>query len=326
MSLLQAWLRWRAPAGPSAPLSVLIFHRVVPVSDPMSPFEVDAVQFDRLCAWLVSWFNVLPLDEAVGLMAQGRLPERAAAITFDDGYADNHDVALPILQRHDLTATFFVATGFLDGGRMWNDTIIESLRRTPHTALDLGQLLPQGGPVVPLHDQAARRDAVGVVIAQLKYLPPQQRLAMVDRLAQLLQATLPDDLMMRSEQVRRLHASGMQVGAHTVDHPILTGLSADSLRDQVLGSRQALEGLLGARVGLFAYPNGKPDTDYDAAAVALVRELGFDAAFTTVAGVSRQGHDRFQLPRFTPWERDRLRFGWRMAQNLARAPVAGVLA
>ena len=81
-------------------------------------------------------FNVIPLLDAVRHSAAGTLPPRAACITFDDGYADNAEVALPILQRHKLHATFFVATGFLNGGRMWNDTIIELVRRAPDGVLD----------------------------------------------------------------------------------------------------------------------------------------------------------------------------------------------
>jgi peptidoglycan/xylan/chitin deacetylase (PgdA/CDA1 family) len=59
-------------------------------------------------------------------------------ITFDDGYADNVEVALPILLRYEIAADFFVSTGFLDGGRMWNDTVIEAFRATPLDRVDLG--------------------------------------------------------------------------------------------------------------------------------------------------------------------------------------------
>jgi peptidoglycan/xylan/chitin deacetylase (PgdA/CDA1 family) len=72
--------------------------------------------------------------------ASGALPERAAAITFDDGYADNFTRALPLLREQGLPATFFVATGFLDGGRMWNDTISEAIRRCNEDVVDLSAI------------------------------------------------------------------------------------------------------------------------------------------------------------------------------------------
>jgi len=118
-----------SPAGQRAGLSILVFHRVLPEPDPLFPNEVDAQRFDALLGWVKDWFSVLPLEEAVERLQRNRLPERAAAITFDDGYADNYAVALPILQRQGLSAMFFIATGFLNGGRMFNDTAIETVRR-----------------------------------------------------------------------------------------------------------------------------------------------------------------------------------------------------
>lgn len=126
-----------SPSGARARLSVLIFHRVLPQPDPLFPDEIDAARFDAILGWLRSWFNVLPLDEAAQRLKDGSLPARAAALSFDDGYADNHDIALPLLQKHGLPCSFFIATGFLDGGRMWNDTLIESIRLSTKPLLDL---------------------------------------------------------------------------------------------------------------------------------------------------------------------------------------------
>ena len=138
--MLTPFFNWLSPAGAKARLSILIFHRVLPQPDPLFPQEMHARQFDAVCGWLANWFKVLPLDRAVDHLQAGTLPARAACITFDDGYADNHHIALPILQAHGLSATFFIATGFLDGGRMWNDTIIETARRSPLPLLDLDSL------------------------------------------------------------------------------------------------------------------------------------------------------------------------------------------
>ena len=129
--------QWLSPAGARAPLSVLIFHRVLREPDPLFSSEVCARRFDALLGWVKLWFNVLPLDEAAQRLAQGTLPARAACLTFDDGYADNHDVALPLLRQHGLPCSFFIATGFLNGGRMWNDTLIEAVRCCRLASLDL---------------------------------------------------------------------------------------------------------------------------------------------------------------------------------------------
>ena len=307
-----------APAGDRARLSSLIFHRVLPARDELFPEEVDAGQFDAICAWVRNWFNVLPLDEAAERLAAGTLPPRALTLTFDDGYADNREVAAPLLQRHGLPCTFFVATGFLDGGRMWNDTLIESFRRTRLQQLDLRGL----HPALQSHElsgPAQRRAGIDRSIAALKYLEPQERQRLVDAVAQRAEVELPADLMMSSAQVKELRTMGMQVGAHTVSHPILQRLPRDAARAEIETSKRRLEQILGESVSLFAYPNGKPGEDYSPESVELVKEAGFATAVSTQWGFSTRSTDRFQLRRFTPWDRTRLRFGLRMARNLVAA-------
>lgn len=313
--MLRPLLSVLSPAGARGRLSILIFHRVLPGPDPLFPEEVHADRFDTLCAWVRRWFTVLPLDTAVARLHEGTLPPRALSITFDDGYADNHDIALPILQRHGLKATFYVATGFLDGGRMWNDTVIESVRRSTLPQLDLRDLA-DGLQCYQLASVPQRRAAIDHLIGQVKYRPVRERAELVAAIASRAEAALPNDLMMRTEQVQALRRAGMQIGAHTMTHPILARLSDDEMRHEIAGSKQALESMLDEPVTLFAYPNGKPGEDYDARGVDIVRTLGFHSAVSTAWGAARRGDDLFQIPRFTPWDRSRLRFGARMARNL----------
>jgi peptidoglycan/xylan/chitin deacetylase (PgdA/CDA1 family) len=136
-TLLRAAATLLSPAGRAARLSVLMYHRVLPEPDPVTG-EVHAEHFEQQMRALREFFTVLPLTEAVDRLTAATLPARAAAITFDDGYADNALVALPILKAHGLHATFFVADGYLNGGRMFNDTVIEAVRRVDGPALELG--------------------------------------------------------------------------------------------------------------------------------------------------------------------------------------------
>jgi len=313
-------LELRSPAGAGARLSILIFHRVLPQPDPLFPGEVDAARFDRICGWVARWFNVLPLDAAVGRLRAGDLPARALAITFDDGYEDNHSQALPILRRHGLPATFFVATGYLDGGRMWNDTVIEAVRRTRLPVLDLSGLPAGDFGRHSLGDATSRRTAIASLLPRLKHLDPTLREHTAAALAAQAQtqAALPEGLMMSSAQVQSLHRAGMQIGAHTVSHPILARISDDAAHAEITQSKQVLEDLIAGPVRLFAYPNGKPGVDYGPAAVALARQTGFDAAVSTTWGSASADSDPFQLPRFTPWRQTRLRFGADLFNNLKR--------
>lgn len=303
-------------SGAGAALSILIFHRVLPEPDPLFPDEPDQQRFNQILGWLGRSFNVLPLDQAIRGLEQGSLPSRAVAISFDDGYEDNHSVALPILKRHRMTATFFIATGFIDGGRMWNDTVAESVRACRCEEIDLTAL---GLARYPVRTWSEKRMAVKAVLPALKYLPRGEREARADAVAEACKVgSLPTGLMMSSGQVRDLRKSGMQLGAHTHDHPILARLDDATARAQIRGSKAQLEAILGESVSLFAYPNGKPGRDYTAAHVRMLEEAGFEAAVSTAVGVSRCGSHRLQLPRFTPWDNSEWRFGLRLARNMLR--------
>jgi peptidoglycan/xylan/chitin deacetylase (PgdA/CDA1 family) len=295
-------------------LSVLIFHRVLAAPDLLQPGEPTVEDFERQMRWVKAWFNVLPLSVAMQKLRANNLPERPLAITFDDGYADNHDLALPVLERIGLSATFFVATRFLDGGRMFNDTVIESLRQFGGTVLDLAEL---GLGVHQTETAEARRRAIRILLPQVKYLDPQRRSVVVERIAHLAGARLPANLMMTSRQVAALVDRGMEVGGHTASHPILARLDPQDARREIADGRNALEQIVGRPVSIFAYPNGQPNADYTRSTVAVVRELGFDAAVTTSHGTARIGADPYQVPRFTPWSPEAWRYAAQLWRNVA---------
>jgi peptidoglycan/xylan/chitin deacetylase (PgdA/CDA1 family) len=302
---------------PQDRLSILIYHRVLPQPDPLFPGEVDAQVFERHLRLLKRFFNVIPLLEATRRLRERSLPPRAACITFDDGYDDNATVALPLLQRHGLSACFFIATAYLGAGRMWNDRVIEHVRRATGDALDLSAC---GLGRLPIDTILLKSKAIGAILSTIKYLPFDQRQALLEQIcgAATATATASQDLMMSTGQVMALHRAGMEIGAHTVNHPILATLSERAARAEILGSKCQLENIIEAPVRLFAYPNGKPGQDYGPRHVDIVRDLGFDAAVATQWGAARHDSDPFQLPRFTPWDRGRMRFLLRLRQNIDR--------
>lgn len=301
-------------AGPR--LSILIFHRVLAEPDPLFPGEIDAARFRRLMRLVRASFRVLPLDDAVRQLAQGRLPPCALAITFDDGYADNHDIAAPVLQELDLPATVFVTSGCLDGGRMWNDCVIECIRRTALSRIDLAFL---GLSPAPLGALSERRAAIDRILPAVKYRHPTERRRLIAELHRACgQPGLPADLMMTRDQVRSLAAMGIAIGAHTVNHPILQSLDPSEAQREIGDGKAELERIIDRPVTLFAYPNGRPDTDYGGRHVDLVRGLGFAAAVTTAQGHNGPGADPLQLRRFSPWDESDARWIVRLAWSHAR--------
>ena len=175
-----------SPGGRRARLSILIYHRVLAHKDGIATWDLTADAFERHMRVVMDNFVPLPLLEALGRLAAGDLPPRAVCITFDDGYLDNFEVALPILKRYELSATFFVATGYLDGGYMWNDKVIEALRAIPGPVLDLNAW---GLPRFDLGSDQARRLAIIGILPALKHLPSQEREARAEQLA--VAASLP---------------------------------------------------------------------------------------------------------------------------------------
>lgn len=308
-----------SPAGKRGRLSILIYHRALAAPDPILHDEIDAATFERHMALLAAEFNVLPLGEACARLAHGALPARAVCVTFDDGYADNEQLALPILKRLGLPATFFVSTGYSDGGFMFNDGVIEVVRRAPAGTYDLSSL---GLGSHSLGDSTSRRAAIDALIGQVKYRPVRERIALVEELGAAMQSSLPKDLMMRPAQIKRLRDEGMEIGGHTVNHPILTGLREQEARAEIVNGKRRLEEITGAPVTLFAYPNGKPGRDYGPREVELVREAGFTAAVSTIGGVANRDSDIFQLPRFNPWDRSPRRLGVRLLLSCTRSAQA----
>ena len=299
----------------SGRLTALIFHRVLAEDDPLLPGEMHAQLFDKLLGTLVRYFNVLPVSEALELRQRGKLPPRSLVITFDDGYADNFTVACPILRRHGLQATFFIASGYLNGGVMFNDKVIEVVRRTSLDEVDLSWI-DMGHCSLSSLEQ--RRMVIDGLLLKIKYLSLDGRKEALERLLGEAQVMPPTDLMMSTEQLRALRDAGMEIGGHTMNHPILSVLKDDEAVDEIVRNRDHLTELLGYPPRFFAYPNGKPEADYTARNVRMVEEVGYEAAFTTSWGSIGAESSPYELPRFTPWDRTMGRFSLRVAQNFLR--------
>jgi peptidoglycan/xylan/chitin deacetylase (PgdA/CDA1 family) len=295
-----------------ASLLVMMYHRVLAEPDPLRPGEPDAIAFEAQIELIAGDFNVLPLREAIDRLRSGTLPARAVSITFDDGYANNYEIAAPILAARRVPATIFVATGYLNGGRMFNDTVIEAIRSAPSGDFELQA---QGLPSFRLTDDASRVHAASEIIARLKYLDPHERVERADSVAERVGVPLPSDLMMNDAQVERLARMGFEIGAHTVSHPILASVDEATAWTEIAQSRQRLEEIVGEPVRSFAYPNGTPLKDYSRAHVELVRKAGFDIAVSTEWGAATAQTDEFQIPRVAPWDMR----AWRYAARMLRA-------
>ncbi len=294
--------------GQNKKLFILIYHRVLDKPDFMRPDEVNQESFSWHMRILAKYFNVISLSEALEKLETGQLPSRAVCITFDDGYADNYLSALPILKKDELTATFFIANGYLNGGIMWNDKVIEAVRRLTSKTLDLERF---GLENFEVSDDTQKLAAANKIIINIKHLDSIKRLEIADFIMEKVEK-MPTDLMMTDEQLVNLYQAGMDIGGHTVTHPIMANLDINSLKQEINENKQKLEQLLKTSINFFAYPNGKPGIDYKSFQIEEVKFAGYQAALSTQWGVANKNSDLMQLPRFTPWDNNPIKFMLRM--------------
>jgi peptidoglycan/xylan/chitin deacetylase (PgdA/CDA1 family) len=295
-------------------LCILNYHRVLERADPLLAAEPDVAAFRWQMKVLADCFNVMPLDEALDALAQDRMPPRAVCITFDDGYRSTHDLALPVLREFGFPATVFVTTGYVGSGSMWNDRILESLRTLEAEQLDLRDAGLGSYPVGTLTE---RRETLTLLTERAKYLAPDQRQALVERLDRMA-GTPESGPMLTGDMIRSMARQGVEIGAHTISHPILAKLSDESARFEIAESKRQLEAIIGKPVRYFAYPNGKPGIDFHDRHMTMAREAGFTAAFSTAMGAAGSEHDRFALPRSRPWDTTRPFYISRMLYWLVR--------
>lgn len=310
----RALLTALAPGGARGKLTILQLHRIPAIVDPLSPNEMARDEFERFLDFLVSDTRVLSLADGIVALGRGKLPSRAVALTFDDGYAEWVDVVSPLLRNRSLHATFFVTTEQFSGPTMWHERINAAVKALPA----IGAELPYGFTSFGDLSKFSNRIRLALEMhARFKYVPLDERIEAIEALE--AQATSPLLLPQRfgEDGVRNLHNQGFEIGAHTVRHPILNESSNDDARDEIMGSKEQLEAVIGAKVKMFAYPNGRPIKDFMRRHVDMVKACGYSAAVITGGGAASKDTDLFQLPRFMPWGPGPNRMAVQMARNFA---------
>jgi peptidoglycan/xylan/chitin deacetylase (PgdA/CDA1 family) len=326
---------WQRQAALNGGLTAVVcYHRVLATTGRRGAGAsvsegLPAATFEAQLRFLLRHFEPVRCSTVAGSPRDGRL---RFAVTFDDGYLDNHDVAAPILRRLGVPATFFVVSNRVGTGlRFWWDLLGEWLRGTRCTGLDLRALLPGvdvgGMAQLPLTDAASRQRAAARLEDLLRPLAPD----VVQQAMSALAATLGDvdaqgdgpTPLMGWDHLRALARDGFEIGAHSADHLNLARVDDAELERQVAGARHALEQRIGQPIDTFAYPYGGT-ANFDARVMLAVRRAGYRAAFTALPGVVLPGQDVMALPRLAmnwPW---RFACAHNVAQALTATPRPGL--
>jgi peptidoglycan/xylan/chitin deacetylase (PgdA/CDA1 family) len=308
---LRSVIRRIAPPKPK-PL-ILVYHRIA--NDPVDPWRlsVSRSHFEEHLQVLRRTRYPLPLADFVSSLLAGTLPSTAIVVTFDDGYVDNLADGKPLLAAADVPATVFLATGFTDRDEpFWWDELAKLIlleKPSKNFAITIGgkQLgidSDNQSPVClcangdPQDASWVRRLAtLSTVWEALRRAEKTERdRAMIEILSMFPTLNYRTSLgrAMSSAEVRRLASDGLiTIGAHTVTHPMLTGLHAEACQREIAESRLACEALGGATILGFAYPFG----DFNDRTRAAVKAAGFGFACSTQPRSARATSDVFALPR-----------------------------
>lgn len=287
-------------------LTILTYHRVLPSPDlghyPFDPGVISASpeQFDAQMRWLRETQVPVPLsDVALYLRGRADLPPRAVVVTFDDGYFDNYEHAYPVLRRHGVPATMFLATDHIGNDRpFWFDVATYLAMRTDLPALRLDS----ERHIVLGTSPAERRAAARKLLDHIKTLPQPRVDELLARLCDETGCSIPETeraqvRTMRWEDVRDMATGGIEFGSHSCRHAILAHLPPDELRRELADSKRRIEDETGTPCTSVAYPVGRRFA-YNDLVKREVGLAGYRLGLAYEAGVNRTGAlDPFELRR-----------------------------
>jgi peptidoglycan/xylan/chitin deacetylase (PgdA/CDA1 family) len=317
------------------PPAILLYHRVLSLQSDPQWLAVAPERFDQQLKLLREEFVPISLSELLVRVACGDVSNRAVVVTFDDGYADNLEFALPLLEKHRVPATFFITSGQINTKQeFWWDEL-EAILLMPNRLPEELSLRIGGKTFQWSLDSAAvyspadwerhrswnathpdnpteRHSLYQAMCGRIRVLPLAERWSTL----QALRAWAGTDgkprpthhAMTRAELARLATSPLCEVGAHTVHHPSLGALPVEEQKQEITLSKQHLEAITGKPVKTFSYPFGTRE-DHSVATVELAKQAGFHAACSNFPGWIKRRTNAFQLPRFVvrDWSADELR-------------------
>jgi peptidoglycan/xylan/chitin deacetylase (PgdA/CDA1 family) len=290
---------------------VLMYHRILGPDRSLVGLPVE--EFADQMAWVRA--NCEPIHPDT-LVERARHPTRmkpAVLITFDDGYRDYHDLAYPILKRLQIPAVVFLATSFLDdGGMIWTDTVQWAALSTKKDRVKL----PWSNETISMPDENARAALGGKARQHLKALPDVERRAAVDALLAELGNPPPRERQMLTWDEVRAAERFTIWGGHSHTHPILSKLDRAGADREIRTCRDRIVQETGRAPKYFAYPNGRP-ADYTRETQSILRDHGFEIAFSTTEGIAGADSDWMAVQRLPGEAAGVADFAW-IAAGLSR--------
>lgn len=289
-------------------LTILAMHNVEcpPATDFLPPdMKTPVVTFDRLVGILTKTFPTYTVADGARALRDGKLTGPAVAISLDDGYRDNLKAALPILQKYGAKGTVYVEAGAVGDGKLsWTHGYFWVLH---HKGFDF--FLERYKKYSKDQNAVSRLDAEAKAGGDLRYhlkriLKYEANVNDRDSVCETIlreaggdPAAIVKNLYLSPDEVRELDRAGVEIGGHTVSHPILARCADGEVEREIGDGRRRLEAWIGHGIETFAYPWGRK-WDYDQRAVRALQQEGFVAGLSMDPGTNLTKADSLQLRRY----------------------------
>lgn len=255
-----------------------MYHRVSARVDDWSLRPTSPSIFENQIRYFVQNYKIISLHQVIKYLAEGKLPEdkKTLAITFDDGYKDNHAYAYPILKKYRVPATIFLIAHNIGSEELfWWDKVAYLVRHTKIIELQLDEL-----GTYSLGSGPDRSGVTHMICQGLMSVPDQRKNMLITKLQEICGSGVPKNLgsqtVLSWDEVKEMSENGIDFGAHSLTHPILTNMSLDAARHEIASSKSEIQSRIGKTVNFFCYPNGV----YSADVSNIVKESGFAGAVT----------------------------------------------
>lgn len=263
----------------SRKLLILCHHRIAPPGDRSTYLGVPQDIFEEQIVFLKRYFKIVSFKEGIESLKAKTIRKSLMVLNFDEGYRDNYLYAFPILRKYNITATIFLATGFIGGKeRFWWDIVADTILRSPYLKAGTSEKI----------------DMIEGIVDSLKRMSPKERNREIERIEKrfgTVENKSKGREMLNLEEIKEMRDYGIDFGSHTLTHPDLTLLGQDELIAEVLKSKQILEHALKKEIHSFAYPYGIYNEDVK----KIVKKSNYSYARSMLNGFNTMSEDIFAL-------------------------------
>jgi peptidoglycan/xylan/chitin deacetylase (PgdA/CDA1 family) len=277
-----------------------MYHHIGTKKDDYLLYRTNTSDFEKQMKYLQNTHKIISFEKLIQAVTEKKsLPKRAAIITFDDGYKDNYTEAFPLLKKYKIPATIFLTTGHIEtDNSFWWNKIGYVLCKTKFKKIELDDFGDISPPSIENMPYSLR-----MIFQKFKKIPEDKKKKLIDLLIQKSDVNIPKsidkDLMMSWDNIREMNENGIDFGAHTVTHPILTNLSLNQAKFEIVESKKIIEKRLNKTITTFCYPNGYAD-DYNTDIIKILKDNGFSCSVTAIPKMVTIKSNLFELGRVPP--------------------------